>query len=364
MRSRVATVLTAAAALLVMAASDAPGTDSQEPAGDPRPAAPPFTIAVLPDTQYEVSRARSPERNVFSAQTAWLATQRARLDLRLVVHEGDVVDDRCSARQWQVASAAMARLDGQVPWTVLAGNHDLVDYQHRCAGRTSRFAAVFSPERLERAASTTWGGARRSAGAVDSWHRIRWGGNGPVGADIIVVSLRYGPDAAAVAWARDVIQSHPDATVILVTHDYLDADGRLRGAAPHRQLQLPRRPAQVDGVGLWRQLVAPNPNVRLVLSGHVVQCAGEPPGVEHPGAGCRRTGVAARRTTRRADGSTVTQLLANYQVRMDGGGGFLRLLQLDPAARTVGVTTWSPTRRAPLTDPGNRFVLRDIDLGA
>ena len=97
---------------------------------------------------------------------------------------------------------------------------------------------------------------------------------------------------------------------------------------------------------VWRTLIEPNPNVRIVLSGHVI-----PDGT-------------ARSVATRADGSRVHQLLANYQrcdfcpcAEVQGGGGYLRLLEFEPQDVRLQVTTYSPYLDAWLDDDENRFVL-------
>ena len=60
-----------------------------------------WTIAVLPDTQVYAKH----RPDLFEAQVAWIARERARLDVRLVLHEGDVVDD-VSELQWERATRA------------------------------------------------------------------------------------------------------------------------------------------------------------------------------------------------------------------------------------------------------------------
>jgi hypothetical protein len=77
---------------------------------------------VLPDTQYYSDK----YPDIFSAQTDWIARNVQALDIRFVLHEGDLVDGQSSTRQWQVAQAAMTRLDGIVPYFLALGNHDFL----------------------------------------------------------------------------------------------------------------------------------------------------------------------------------------------------------------------------------------------
>jgi hypothetical protein len=64
-----------------------------------------------------------------------------------------------------------------------------------------------------------------------------------------------------------------------------------------------------------------NPNVFLMLSGHV------------PGEG-RRTDVY--------EGNTMHSVLSDYQSRTNGGNGWLRIMEFDPAANMINVKSYSP----------------------
>src|SRR6185436_12195628 len=101
-----------------------------------------------------------------------------------------------------------------------------------------------------------------------------------------------------------------------------------------------------DGEDLWRKLIEPNENVRMVLSGHTI-----PDGTAHS--------VATR-----ASGTIVQQVLANFQhcdlcpcTEVEGGGGYLRLMRFDRDAARVQVSTYSPYLDESLRDGENEFVL-------
>ncbi|MCW2925213.1 MAG: metallophosphoesterase [Thermoleophilia bacterium] len=321
-----------------------------------------FTVAVLPDTQYYTPHA-APATSTFTAQTTWLAQHRATDGIAVALHTGDVVDDVCAAAQWRVASFAMRRLDGKLPYAIAPGNRDTIAYEDACAGEAGYVArrhtvdtrsfnrrGNFPAARQRAAAPETWGGTMRPGDASESVHRVDAGG-----VPLTILTLPFGPDAAALRWARGVARRDADRVGILVTHDYLAADGRLRGD-PRTQSTLASLPGQLEGREIWRRLVAPAPDLRLVLSGHVEQCQ-----VREPRA-CRVTGVVGRSARRNDAGRDVHALLADFQNRPDGGGGYLRLLRVIPARHRIEVRTYSPTLHRYLTDPRNQFTLTGVDL--
>ena len=94
----------------------------------------------------------------------------------------------------------------------------------------------------------------------------------------------------------------------------------------------------MDGEELWQALVSKHPNVKFVISGHAL----------HDGTG--------RLASRGKAGSTVHQIVANYQNR-EGAWGFMRLMEFQPDGRHVYVKTFSPSRRSYITNSRNQFVL-------
>src|SRR6188768_859084 len=79
----------------------------------------PYSIVVLPDTQYYASDFPA----FFDAQTAWIVGEHATGNIAFVLHEGDIVDDDV-APQWMRATHSLHMLDGVVPYVLSAGNHD------------------------------------------------------------------------------------------------------------------------------------------------------------------------------------------------------------------------------------------------
>ena len=85
------------------------------------PAAEPFTVVVLPDTQNYVKGEGSEEK--FLAQTRWIRDNVEKLNIRAVIHEGDITDDN-SPQQWEKAKACLEPLAG-IGWMPCVGNHDI-----------------------------------------------------------------------------------------------------------------------------------------------------------------------------------------------------------------------------------------------
>jgi len=74
-------------------------------------------------------------------------------------------------------------------------------------------------------------------------------------------------------------------------------------------------------------------------------------------------GLGARLVSTGDNGNKVYQMFANYQTEWFGGKGQIRLVTMDPDARTVSVKTWSTMGKFYVTDDRNEFTFEDVDFG-
>lgn len=295
-----------------------------------------WTIAVLPDTQ--VYAMRHPEH--FAAQTRWIAENRDERDIRFVLHLGDVTNNN-DEEQWAHARAAMETLNGAVDYAIAPGNHDYGP-NGNAADRTTLFNHFFPYE--EQASRATFGGAFAEGALDNTWHEFEvaetpW----------LVLALEWGPREEVVAWANEVMAAHPEHRAILITHAYMHFDetrydwaerGRDQSWNPHAYGTAEGPGGVHDGQELWDELVSKHAGFHMTLNGHVL------------GDGLGRL------SSKGAGEHEVHQMLVNYQMKREGGEGFMRLLEFLPDGETVNVRAWSPVTGEYRTDPQNQFVLR------
>lgn len=297
--------------------------------GAPKIAGDSFTLALLPDTQYY--SLRYPE--IFAMQTQWLARTANAIDLRYVIHLGDIVH-RNTAPEWQNAAAAMAALDDRVPYVLTTGNHD---YGPRGTARSRETLLNDYFDFGEHARRPSFAGAYEAGKLDNTYHLFNAGGH-----DWIILSLEWGPRDEVVAWANEVMRTHSDRLGIFVTHAYLYHTSQ---RYDHTKPELGQRwnphdyptPGGVnDGEELWQKLLRHH---RFVISvnGHV------------SGKG---TGYLRSRTDL---GNWCHQMLSNYQMRTLGGEGYLRLLEFKARGGRVEVHSYSPLRNARLVAGNHRF---------
>lgn len=300
----------------------------------PMPSDGSFTVAVLPDTQFYSEKYPAN----YHAQTDWVANSVKDRRIAAVLHLGDITNNT-TPPEWKVASEAMARLDGRVPYFMVVGNHDYGPGQR--VGRATPVNEAFPVARFK--AQSEFGGAydREPDRMENTFHRFQAGGR-----KFLVLALEYGPRNDVLRWANEIATTYADHEAILITHAYMYYDETRYDFAKYGSQQrwnpahsaISRDDAN-DGEGMWRKLVGRHENFILTLNGHVLEDG------------------LARLTSQTSAGRDVHQLLVNFQMKPHGGDGWLRLLEFKPDGRTVEVYDYSPTLDRQNVSVQNRMTL-------
>jgi 3',5'-cyclic AMP phosphodiesterase CpdA len=297
-----------------------------------------FTIAVLGDTQ-NYSQFYP---NIYAQQTQWLVDNKSNRNIQFMLHVGDVVnfDD---TTQWNNAAAAMSTLDGQLNYAVVPGNHD---YANNRAVSQFNQSNRFGPGSPNAAQSTLAGFYPAEPDSrMNTYHTFDVGDE-----KFLVLALEFGPRDGVVDWAASVADSFPDRRVILLTHAYMYDGGQWFNASvdpndPQGRTFDQIRDTEVnhvesiynpksygwatganDGKDLWDKLVKQRENMSLVISGHQFD---EFDGFPY-------------KLSQGENGNDVYQLLVDMQNRINGGDGWIRLLEFSPDGTTVTVKSYSP----------------------
>jgi hypothetical protein len=293
----------------------------------------PFSLVLLPDTQCYTSASMGGLPEMFTAQTRWIAAHKDEQNIAFVLHEGDVTDHNYWL-EWQRGRDWMRLLDGVVPYAVAVGNHDGISSS---VSQTALFNQYFSVTNY--LGKPGFGGVFESNRMDNCYHLLSAGG-----IDWLLLVLEFGPRNQVLAWANQVLDNHPDRRVILLTHSHVYSDNTLHGSSTNH-LWMPTSYGRANnGVDVWNKLLRLHPNTALAFNGHMLLSG------------------AGRLVGTNDYGSRVFQMLANYQVRADGGGGFLRLVQFQPEQDSMTVTTYSPYLNSWLRDAGNQFTYTNLGM--
>lgn len=293
-----------------------------------------WTLVILPDTQKYTEK--FPE--IFLRQTEWIAAHKEKHRILFVLHEGDITQTNAPG-EWKTAHEAMSTLTkAKIPYALASGNHDLTARRGNVVDRNSLLNEYFGTADYANSEAV---GYFEPGRLENTWHLF----TSPQGR-FLVVSLEFGPRDEVLKWAGKVVGEHPDCRVIVLTHAYLYCDDTRYdwNAKKEKQHANPKGTDLVqksgdtanDGEDMWKKLASRHRNIELVLCGHVV----------FDGTGFLQSKGEA--------GNTVHQILANYQNRLNGGGGYLRLLQFLPDGN-VRVKTYSPWYDRWLAEPDQQF---------
>lgn len=325
-----------------------------------------FTLVALPDTQnYVCCDGRRGTPATFRAQTQWIVDNLDTLAIDFVTHEGDIVSNASKGQEWRYADEAMSVLDGQVPYSVAAGDHDYYPEEVH-DGDTSLYRKYFGKNRYK---GYDWYGG---AGPRHLSHfQVFEGGE----VTFLHIALEWEAPSDALAWAKGVIKTYAETPTIITTHAYLRDGGSSRGGRRFTQGETEacvnlssgrcgdpgNDPDAASGEKIFQTLVEPYPQVFMVLNGHYHNNGrrSSNPNVE----GCdiaaedftdsyatrlRCDNGEYRQVSTNSVGSEVYEMLANYQDYENGGDGWLRIIKFLPDGGEGGldrieVQTYSPT---------------------
>ena len=220
-----------------------------------------FSFAVMPDTQNEVltSDLRFPKR------VSWLVHNKSKLDLRWVLHTGDLQNwDTPDHIQFATMSRHLTTLDtvGHLPFVATPGNHDTAAV---CPGGS---ACPYANTNVTVRDTRTWNafyppsrfgqqGVYEAGKSDNGWRTFSAGGR-----SWLVLNLELWPRWGVIRWAQNVVATHPHHNVIVITHAFLTSTGRISTSNGGYGATAPST--------LWAALKG-YPNLAMIFSGHVGQ---------------------------------------------------------------------------------------------
>ncbi|WP_313636516.1 S-layer homology domain-containing protein [Paenibacillus sp.] len=255
-----------------------------------------FSFVWMSDTQYYSQS----YPYIYRKNVKWIADNKESLNLKYVIHTGDIVDKSYQEYEWKEADQNMKVLEeANIPYGVLAGNHD-VGHQ---TGDYTKFWEYFGEWRFKN--MPTFGGSYdNNRGHYDL---VSANGN-----DFIIVYMGWGLAEEEIEWMNEIVARYPERKAILCLHEYM--------------LVSNNRAPIADTI--FEKVVKPNKNVIAALSGHYHDAELKVDELDDNG-----DGIPDR---------NVYQMLADYQGAEEGGLGYIRLLQFDVADNKLRVKTYSP----------------------
>lgn len=314
--------------------TSAPTPVLNEPGPSIEPQEGEFTIAVLPDTQYYLSRLNNGTPDIFSAQIKWIKDNQAAENIVYVAHLGDLTEHGDNVPdEWVLAKDIMYGLENPVsiPYGIAVGNHDQYPAQYAVTGTTFSYNTYFAAEHFE--GRPYYGG--HYSDNNDSHYDLFSAG----GVDFIVVYLEYdafNEDQANMnTWAFNLLNTHASRKAIVVSH-YLIGNNSIAGTNDGTPGTF-----RAQGQAIYDRLKH-CPNVFMMLCGHVGD----------NGEGYR---------TDTFNGHTIRTFLSDYQSRENGGNGLMRLYRFSVDENQIDVKTFSPWTNTNETDGDSQFTTTMFD---
>ncbi|MES2457126.1 MAG: metallophosphoesterase [Bacteroidota bacterium] len=277
-----------------------------------------FTLPVFPDTQVEVDV----HMDMLDSQIDWIVSNKKTAVIPFVLGVGDIVNYNNNIH-WDRASQAFERLDNSfIPYALANGNHDggaVGEFTGSAAPgntkinvrQTEKYNRYFPSSRYRNLRGVFEKDKNENSFYTFRAAELNW----------LVVNLEFCPRKSAVLWADSVVKQHPYYNTIVITHNYLTSDGKI--------CQNNQGYGATTSQEVYDLFVKKNKNILMVLSGHV--CS------------------SASLVSTGDNGNKIYQILQDYQCE-DAGGGYLRLLKIDPKKGTISAKMYSPFYKKFRTD--------------
>ncbi|MGK9127093.1 metallophosphoesterase [Olivibacter sp. SA151] len=294
-----------------------------------------FSIAVIPDTQYNTEESQGGTNKLFETQIEWILANREAENIVYVAHLGDITDKGDSKpEQWANAAKAMYPLEkplpelpNGLPYGLAVGNHDQYPSQFAVSGTTKYYNQYFGIDHFK--GRNYYGGYFGKDN--DSHYDLISAG----GIDLIIIYLEFDAfdeqQEAMNDWAVNLLKQYKDRKAIIVSH-YILGYNPVAGSNVAGQASFGKQ-----GQRLY-DCVKNQSNVFLMLCGHVGD----------NGEGYRQDTYA---------GHTIKTMLSDYQSRPMGGNGLMRLLTFDLEKDQLRVRTLSPYHQLEEKDEDSFFTL-------
>ncbi len=276
-----------------------------------------YSFAVVGDTQYITTWDTAYIDGVKNENTHldilydWILANKNKKNIKYVMGLGDITDKyntkyngsttgatHDTAAEWAWAYSQISRLDGEIPYSVVRGNHDNEVYFDQYFANDNYKSQFVDPDYSDNSVCFF-----KEGSVLNAYTKFTVGTE-----KYLLLLLDYDPGADVLEWAEAVVERNEDYRVIINTHSYLNDDKNLNS----------------HGDAIWENVVREHENVLLVLCGHVI---------------CSNIVKAEREGEA---GNAVTEILVNPQSRdgqykYDTKSGMVAMLYFSNGGKDVRV---------------------------
>jgi hypothetical protein len=289
-----------------------------------------FSIILLPDTQHY----SSDQPEIFYRQMDWIIENKVPLNVRYVIHLGDITNNN-KENAWEVADRSFKILeDAGIPYSLVYGDNDMKNPDRNLydgTRHTELLNRYFPVSRFDKPGSW-WSGGFFNPDKIDNYYCLfEYSGY-----KYLIMNLEIAPRSAVLKWADKIISGNSDRKVILVTHDYLDKDGRRLDDLKSFGMNGTDSIGKLKGNSadeVFKKLVKKNINIVMVLCGHK--------------QGAIQEVVKIKISKNSEEKRKVIEILSDFQdEKLKGsdeksGKGLLRVLKIYPEKNEIEISTVS-----------------------
>jgi len=226
-----------------------------------------YSIALVGDTQIATEYDVYNDKKVVAGIYEWLLENKDEKNIEFVIGLGDIVQgestytfdtsltkgEDAQRAEWEYAMEQIHTLDGEIPYSLIRGNHDS--------------QAMYNEYVTKAGHGNVINGSLDST-MLNTWQELVVG-------DIkyLILSLDLGASDTELAWAEEVIKTHPNHNVIISTHAYLNEDGTTLDANdafyPSQYPSSAYPTNRNNGDEMWNDYFTKYDNVVMIVSGHI-----------------------------------------------------------------------------------------------
>jgi len=289
-----------------------------------------FSIILLPDTQHYSSS----YPDIFYKQMNWIVENKNLLNIQYVVHLGDITNNN-KEYAWKVADKSFKILEGAgIPYSIVYGDNDMKnpDLNYYDGSRHTELLNRYFPVSRFDKPNLWWKGGFFEPGKIDNYYCLFEYKD----YKFLIMNLEIAPRSAVLNWADNIISQNTSRKVIVVTHDYLDKNGKRLDDLKTFSLEGRDNDGKLKGNNadaVFKKLIKKNSNIIMVLCGHK--------------EGTFQKEVKIKESKDSEEKRKVFEILSDFQdERLKGtdeksGKGLLRVLKFYPERNEIAISTIS-----------------------
>lgn len=243
----------------------------------------------------------------------WFRSQQIYYEnFKCILQVGDLTNNNL-LEQWKIFDNSLRHLDREILFITTTGNHDYDwDSNYKINNRKTGLNSLKNLILPDSAFNFY------ECGLENSFHELRIHNK-----SVCIISIEFGARPEVVIWAKEIIESHPNDLIILMTHEFLDSDGNLITYGSYADNQLSNIP-HTNPLNQWETLVSPYNNV-IVLCGH--------------------NGFCQYSTKKNNNNKFINLVLFNLQFQQNGGDGLIQLWEFPNDMKQIKIFVYNTKRK-------------------